>query len=372
MAQPALTQYFQQRDIPQLALGADVLAPARFGDPAAEHLAVRGGVGVFDFSFMSQIQVHGPQAVTFLERLQPRLVAQLRPGQIIYTFLCRDDGSVFNDATIWRHRDGSFWLFTGRRSDQTHIGNLVEGLDVEIENRSGEYSIIAVQGPTSDRLLERAAVRPEHAVRYFRFASVPIDGDEAWLARIGYSGERGYELLVKAESGSAIWQRLTAAGATQGIAECGFEAANSLRVESGYILFDRELRFRVRPTGLGYGRLAEPRPRDPFVGAQALRQSRGHPEPAYLVGLLPLRRSGGSDWTPDAASLPLGEWPPVAPGRACLTSSCWSPTLSRTLGMGYVAAGDRHPGRSVTLQNGARAQVARLPFYDPPRLRPRI
>ncbi len=371
MAQPALTRYFQQRGIPQLALGADIQAPARFTDPLSEHLAVRSGVGVFDFSFMSQFQVHGPQAVAFLERLQPRPVAQLRPGQVIYTFLCRDDGSVFNDATIWRHRDGAFWLFTGRRSDHAHIGNLVNGLDVEIDDRSGEYSIIAVQGPSSGQLLERAAVRPDQPIRYFRFAPVSIDEDEAWLARIGYSGERGYELLVKAECGSTIWQRLIAAGATLGVSECGFDAANSLRIESGYILFDRELRFRVRPTGLGYGRFAEPGPGNAFIGAQALRQARGYPEPAYLVGLLPLRRHDAGDWSLDAAPLPIGEWPPVAHGRACLTSRCWSPTLSRTLGMGYVAASDRHPGHSVTLQHGARAQVARLPFYDPPRLRPR-
>lgn len=371
MPDEPLTCYFRERGVAQLGFGAGIQVPQRFGNAVDEHHAVRSRVGLFDFSFMSHFEISGPQSAVFLQRLQPRAVTSLRAGRIVYTFLCRDDGSVFNDATIWRHSDGRFWLFTGRRSDLTHIRQIAHGLDVFIDDLSGAHSIIAVQGPLSDALLGRAGVESGAPVRYFRFSQASIAGTGAWIGRIGYSGERGYELLVDAAHGVEIWKRMVAAGRDLGVAECGFQAADSLRIEAGYMLFDRELRYRVTPAGLGYGQMAVPRPQDDYVGASALHARRGRDEPVRLVGLVPVRTLSPADWLLDTASLPTSALPPVAPRQGCLTSACWSPTLARLLGLGYVAGDDRYPGSSVTLQNGQRAQVARLPFYDPPRLRPR-
>ncbi len=368
MSGEGLSGYFQRRGVAQLPLGGGMYVPGQFADATAEHLAVRDRVGLFDFSFMSQFQINGPDAITFLERLQPRPIAQLRCGRIAYTFLCRDDGSVFNDATIWRRDNDLFWLFTGRRSDAHHIRQAAENLDVRIEDLSGSYSIIGVQGPLSDRLLQHAGVDPDGPLRYFRFSVASWNGVQVWVGRIGYSGERGFEVLVQAGHGSALWQHLVAAGRDLGVAECGFRAADSLRIEAGYILFAQELRFRISPAGLGYGRIAALGLGGDFIGAAALRR-RGR-QRIFLAGLVPLR-AAAVGWRSDSVALPDVELPPVAPGRACLTSACWSPTFSRPLGLGYVADVDRHPGSTVRLQDGQWAQVARLPYYDPPRIVPR-
>ena len=152
-----------------------------------EHLATRRGAGLFDFSFMALHEFHGQGPA------QTRDLDALAPGQIAYTLLLKDDGAVLIDATVWRLDAERYWLFAGRRGDYG-------GRD-----RSGELAILALQGPASGRILARLigadAVR---ALRYFRF----LEKDDLVIARIGFSGELGYELLVPAADAPALRQRL--------------------------------------------------------------------------------------------------------------------------------------------------------------------
>jgi aminomethyltransferase len=310
-------------------------------NPAEGHLATRRAAGLFDFSFMSVCEVTGAGARAFLEYLQTRLIATLETGQIAYTLLLREDASVFIDATLWRHADEEWWLFTGRRGDIAWIVERAAGFDVRLRDRSGEFAILALQGPRCFDLIE---ARPH----YFRFCEARVEGVTAWVARLGYSGELGVEILVASAAGSALWDRLRDRGAH----ECGFDAADSLRIESGYILFSNELPPMPDPFELGLSRLATGRG---FVGAEALRKKRFAGPRRKLVGLMPT----GS--TRAAGSLP----------EAQLTSEAWSPIFGRQLGMGFAAAGHCAPGTLLRLADGRVAQCARLPFYDAPRQLPR-
>ncbi len=308
---------------------------------AEEHLATRRAAGLFDFSFMSLCEITGAGAQPFLERLQTRLVSALEPGQIAYTLLLREDASVFVDATLWRHGDGRWWLLTGRRSDIAWIAALASGFDVHVRDRSGEFAILALQGPRS---LDRVEARP----RYFRFLEARVEGFPAWIARLGFSGELGVEILVPESEGAALSAKIEASGARR----CGFDAADSLRIESGYILFSNELVPRPDPFELGMARLVTGRG---FVGAEALRKKRFAQPCRKLVGLVPTE----SRRTP-------GQWP-----EALLTSETWSPIFERQIGLGFAAADDSASGTLVRLADGRLARCARLPFYDPPRRLPR-
>lgn len=302
-----------------------------------EHLATRNRAGLFDFSFMGLYEFTDAEP---LQRLQSRNLARLLPGRIAYTLLLNDDGGVFNDATVWRMDDGRWWLFSGRRGDARWIAERAAPRAL-----SGEHAVIALQGPASGailaRLLGEARVR---ALRYFDF--VPFDASKAagLVGRIGYSGELGYEIVVPAREESAARDALLAAGQGHGLRECGFEAANSLRIESGYLLFDREITGRETPAELGLGRLVE------NLGPPAAAVAR------RLVGLeIDPRAAGRRPWLPVAR----------------MTSECESPVFGRSLGLGFVARADASPGTVVQLEDGRRARVARLPFYDPMRRRPR-
>ena len=304
------------------------------------HLATRGAAGLFDFSFMGHFEICGPGAGDFLERVQTRNLACLAPGRILYTLLLREDGSVVNDATLWRLGPDHYWLFTGRPSDFEWLARTRAG-EAEVRQRSGDLAILALQGPRSLELVETTP-------SYFGFTQALTEGEPATVARLGYSGELGVEILVLSASGAALWQRLKDKGAR----ECGFDTANSLRIESGFILFSNELLATPDPFELGLGKLVTG---SGFVGEDALRKKRFAGPRRKLVGLVPT----GS--TRAARNLP----------EAQLTSEAWSPIFGRQIGMGFVPADDAAPGTLVRLQDGRLARCARLPFYDPARVLPR-
>ena len=142
--------------------------------------------------------------------------------------------------------------------------------------------------------------------------------------------------------------------------ECGFDAADSLRIEAGHILFTRELATPVTPFELGLARLVDFY-RSAFRGGPALRAQRWQPRLRRLVGLLPAAHCAGDPRLPAQ----------IRRGTAVMTSTCWSPLLERRIGLGFVNNDDAYPGATVMLAGGTRARVARLPFYDPAKSLPR-
>jgi aminomethyltransferase len=285
-----------------------------------EHLATRRAAGLFDFSFMGLYELEDTDE---LQRLQTRDLDRLDRGQIAYTLILGEEGAVRIDATVWRIAEKRFWLFAGKRG-------AYGGRD-----RSGELAILALQGPASGGILAKLAGREAiRALRYFHFTQV----GPMVVGRIGFSGELGYELLVPAAEAPALRARLLEAGRGEGLRECGWAAADSLRIESGYVLFDREIDGKANPRELGLERLVD-RPRQFELGRS-------------LAGLEIL--DGAAD-----AGLPPAQ----------VTSECFSPTLGRTIALGFVAPA---AGRGTLVRTDGRlARVAALPFHDPERLRPR-
>ncbi len=288
-----------------------------------QHLATRRAAGLFDFSFM------GHYELSSVEGLQSRDLRNFEPGRIAYTLLLNDDGSVFNDATVWHMGANRWWVFTGRRSDTARFRGVAR-------DRSGEYAIAALQGPASARILARLigtdAVR---SLRYFHF----LERENLVVGRLGYSGELGYELLVPRAQSKPLWDSLLDAGRADGLRECSFEAANSLRIESGYVLFDREIDGRANPRELGLQRLVD------------------------KAGEFPLSRK--------LAGLEiLDEKAPADLPAAKVTSECFSPIFGKQIALGF-APPQASEGAALRLEDGRLARAARLPFYDLERNRPR-
>lgn len=286
---------------------------------ADEHLATRASAGLFDFSFMGLYEFHGKSE---LQALQTRNLDAIAPGRIAYTLLLKDDGAVLIDATVWCLDTDRYWLFTGRRG--AYGG----------DDASGAFAILALQGPASGRILARLVGKDAVlSLRYFQI----FESKDLMIGRIGYSGELGYEILIPAAEAKAFRGRLLDIGGSDALRECGWAAADSLRIESGYVLFDREIDGRANPRELGLDRLAK--------GNFPLRRK--------LVGL---EIADG----PARADLP----------EAQATSECLSPTFGKRVALGFVAPGvDK--GSAVRLDDGRFARVAALPFYDPERRRPR-
>jgi len=286
-----------------------------------EHLATRRAAGLFEFSFMGLYEFYEKAE---LQALQTRNLDAIVPGQIAYTLLLKEGGAVDIDATVWCLDRERFWLFTGRRSS---FGG---------HDASGAFAILALQGPASGWILARL-IGPDAIknLRYFRF----LEKDELIIARIGFSGELGYELLVPASEGAALRQKILEAGRNEGLRTCGWATADSLRIEAGYVLFDREVDGRANPRELGLERFA------PKIEFDAARR---------LVGLDILDEPGRTELLP-----------------AKVTSECFSPTFGKALALGFVSTPTIGTGSAVRLGDGRIARVAALPFYDPERRRPR-
>ena len=284
-----------------------------------EHLATRSAAGLCDFSFMGLYEFQGERE---LQSLQTRNLDALVPGRIAYTLLLKEDGAVRIDATVWRLDAERFWLFTGKRGGYG-------GRD-----RSGEFAILALQGPASGRILARLIGRDAVlSLKYFHFIERPM-----LVGRIGYSGELGYELLVPANEEPALRHRLLHLGAADGLRECSWAAADSLRIESGYVLFDREIDGKANPRELGLERLV--------IQEKEFQLRR------KLVGLEILDEPGRAELA-----------------RAEVTSECFSPTLGKMIALGFVAPSVA--AGSLVRGNNGIARVSALPFYDPERSRPR-
>lgn len=347
-----LHEYFAGRGIALASLG-EQRVPLRFSSATEEHLATRRTAGLFDFSFMACFEATGRETLQFLDFLQTRNLTSLGEGRAYYTLLCNEEGAVINDATVWRHGLQHLWLFTGRREDWCHVAAVASGFAVTLTDLSGKFAIMAVQGPQSHRILKHCLDSPLPEA-YFSFSRAIICGENGWVARLGYTGECGFELLVPVAAGAKVWKALL--GTDDRIRECGFEAADSLRIEAGYMLFTCELVKPATPYELGLGRLVAFR-HPPFLGSDALQTFRFRRPARTLVGL---RFADASRKRADG-NLP----------RVEVTSQCDSPVFGKTLGLGFVAYAQRSPGSLVCTAHGRVATVSRLPFYDPPRAVPR-
>ncbi len=317
---------------------------------ANEHKATRAACGFYDFSFMGAWEITGSHAIRHLEQLQSRDLAKLSPGQIAYTLMCRDDGTVFNDATVWKFSEDKYWLWSGRKSDAEWVNEFADIRKAKIEQIDPHYAVLAVQGPHSGQLL--ASLAGEQTIRdlaYFRFTAGNLFGKPCQLGRIGYSGELGYEIVLAAEHAANIWRSLLESGKAHGLVACGFEAANSLRIESGYILFSHELAKPRLPDELGLARLVK--------SSSAHMRGHAHARQAALKTLVCVELQGNADG--------------AMQGQLELTSQAWSPLSELTLGLGFTDKGNCAPGSRLRCEDGAPAKVCQLPRYDPARLRPK-
>jgi aminomethyltransferase len=353
-----LSAWFAERGVAQRNLPGGLAIPLRFSDSREEHLATRRSAGLFDFSFMGGWEITGRDALAFLQRLQTRDVRLLQRGRLAYTLLCRDDGSVLVDATIWCHERSRYWIFTGRRSDHSHIASVASGFNVNVTVLLPEFAVIALQGPSSFGLVERFAPRAAVGLPHFGFRRSAIARVDTWIGRLGYTGELGYEILMHTNEAVIAWKRIMESANPGEIMECGWESANSLRIEAGFIHFDYELAGKVFPDELSIGRLMMLNQSD-FIGREALLSLSDRPPGRRLAGI-------AIDHQRDHVPAELLHFQPIAH----TTSEAFSPVFERQLALAFIDV--TLPTRSVIYTGtGLRGRVVKLPFFDPLRAVPR-
>lgn len=327
--------------------------PVSYEGIREEHSAVRTHAGMFDVSHMGEVEVEGPGALAFLQRVLSNDVAALAIGDAQYSCLCNEGGGVLDDLFAYRLGGDRYLIVT---NSANHAGDLAwlgrwsrQFGDVAVRDVADRYAMLAVQGPHARAIVARA-LRIELPPR-MHVAAVRVGGRPALACGTGYTGEDGVELLVDPEVAAAIWAELLDAG----VVPCGLGARDTLRLEVCFHLHGNDLTPERNPIEAGLGWCC--REETGFVGCEAVAQARGGETAEKLA---PFEIEG--------AGIPR-QGNPVLAGEETIgevTSGTFSPSLERGIGMAYVRADLAEPGTEVGIDvRGKRrpARIASKPLY---------
>ncbi|HTI37557.1 MAG TPA: aminomethyltransferase family protein [Vicinamibacterales bacterium] len=354
-----------------------------------EYNAIRNASALIDVSPLFKYLVTGPDAPRLVDRLITRDVAKMAVGQVFYTPWCDEHGKVIDDGTVSRLEEQTF-RWTAADPSLRWFRQNAEGLRVQIEDISEQVAALALQGPTSARLLRAVAHAEIEKLKYFRVTSGTIGGVRVDISRTGYTGDLGYEIWIPAEHAVRVWDALMTAGRPYDIKPAGMLALDVARIEAGLLLIEVDF-FSSRkamipaqmysPYEMGLGRLVD-LDKGRFIGQQALRAEHVRGPLRQIVGL-------EVDWNEverlyDSIGLP----PTVAAtasrvavpvyrngrqvGRA--TSTTWSPVLKRMIALATIDRPHYADGTELQMEmtveatrHKVGARVVRTPFFNPPR-----
>jgi aminomethyltransferase len=250
----------------------------------AEHAGVRQAVGLFDVSHLGKAEVTGPGAADFVNRCLTNDLAKIAPGQAQYTLICNDDGGVVDDLIAYLRSAEEVLLIPNAANCAEVVARLTAAAppDVTVANRHRDFAILAVQGTHSDEVLAAAGLPTGHD--YMSFVEVDVDSTPISVCRTGYTGERGYELVVPNAAAVAVWDAVVAAGEPYGLQLAGLGARDTLRTEMGYPLHGQDLSPTITPVQARLG-WAVGWTKETFFGDRALRAEKQAGPTRLLRGL---------------------------------------------------------------------------------------
>ncbi|CAA9368257.1 MAG: Aminomethyltransferase (glycine cleavage system T protein) [uncultured Nocardioides sp.] len=324
-----------------------------------EHTAVREAVGVFDVSHLGKAMVSGPGAADFVNATLSNDLAKIRPGKAQYTLCLDESGGIVDDLIAYWHDDEHVLLVPNAANAAEVVRRLQaeapEGVKVVDHHR--DHAVLAVQGPRSDEVLSELGLSAGHEYMSFVEAELGSAGAGVVVCRTGYTGERGYELVIPNGAAGELWDALLAAGEKHGMLPCGLGARDTLRTEMGYPLHGQDITLQTNPVEAGLS-WAVGWKKDRFWGRDAVLRVREEGPRRRLRGLVAtgrgIPRPGmGITLTPDVR---LAE----------VTSGTFSPTLRKGIGLALVptmVAEDAEVGVDV---RGRREifQLVKPPFVD--------
>jgi aminomethyltransferase len=335
--------------------------PLRYASETAEHHAVRRAAGLFDLSHMGEIVVNGPGAGAALDYALTGLLSALRPGRARYTMICAEDGGVLDDLVVYRQGEDEFLVIANAANTEVVLASLrdrASGRDAQVTDATGDYALVAVQGPEAAGILAPLAGGLDlAAIKYYAGAFGEVAGRKAWVARTGYTGEDGFEVFCRPEDAEPVWSALASQGAPAGLVPAGLAARDTLRLEAGMPLYGNELGPDVTPFEAGLGRVVKFDKPGGFVGREALAARASAGPAKRLVGL-----------TIQSRRIARHGYPVLADGRhvGTVTSGAPSPTLGVPIAMAYLdpGGGEGDHVLAVGIRGEAvPAHLTDLPFY---------
>ena len=354
-----------------------------------EYNAIRNACAVIDISPLYKYRVSGRDATRLINRIITRDAAKLSVGQVYYTPWCDEDGKVIDDGTVTRVAEQTY-RWTAADPSLRWITENAAGLEVRVEDISEQVAALALQGPTSARLLRSVTDAPIDSLKYFRAANGTIGGVPVDISRTGYTGDLGYEIWMPWDAALTVWDAIASAGDAFDLHPTGMLALDVARVEAGLLLIDVDFHSsrkamieaqKYSPYELGMARLVA-LDKGPFVGRHALVEEHRRGHPRQIVGL-------EVDWTAVEVLYEAVGLPPTAPAAASrvavpvyrggrqigrATTTAWSTMLKKLIALATIDRPHYAIGTTVDLEvtveavrHTATATVVKTPFFSPAR-----
>jgi len=343
--------------------------PVQYSSIVDEHLAVRRAAGVFDISHMGEVTASGPGAADYLNFVLTNDVKKLAVGQGQYSMMCNERGGTVDDLYVYRIGEQEYLLIINASriiADVYWLRQKVAGWEVALENVSDVIGAIAVQGPRAVDFIDvpfSGEPKPS-TLKKNQIATLAFDGKTTYVARTGYTGEDGFEVIAPAEIIEKVWTALLAAGHASCAQPAGLGARDTLRTEVCYPLYGHELDENTTPMEAGLGFFVALEKGD-FIGREVLadqdvkgvkkkciafkmRDKAAPPRPGYPI------------WSSGADSVRIGQ----------VVSGTQSPSLGVGIGIGYVPPESAAPGTVIGIEvRGKRwaAQIVKKPLYQKPK-----
>lgn len=340
-----------------------------------ECLAVRNNVGVLDASTLGKIDVKGPDAAEFLNRIYTNAWTKLGVGKVRYGLMCHEDGMVFDDGTTARLADNHFLMTTTSGNAAAVLDWLEEYLQTEwpdlkvyCTSVTEQWATVSIAGPKARKLLQKIAPDMDLSPEGFPFMSFKEDvvaGMQARVFRISFTGELSYEINVPWHEGLAMWNAVMAAGAEYDITPYGTESMHVLRAEKGFIIVGQETDGTTTPQDLAMDWIVSKKKPD-FIGKRSyMRADTARADRKQLVGLL---TENGDEVLEEGSQLVFDQFAPIPmPMAGHVTSSYYSAALGRSIALALVKGGKDREGEKIYIPLEGRTITATITspvFYD--------
>lgn len=332
--------------------------PVQYRGVIEEHLAVRNQAGLFDVSHMGEVEVSGAGALDLCQTLTANDVSRIKVGQAQYNLLLNESGGAVDDIVVYRLESDHFLICVNAANtdkDFQWIRGRSEG-KAEVRDTSSRYVQLALQGPLAEKILQRLTGLALAQIKLFHFSFGEVSGARCLVARTGYTGEDGFELYCDPDRGEALWNSLIEAGREKGLQPAGLGARDTLRLEKAYPLYGHELDDTTTPLEAGLEWVTK-LSKVSFLGREALLRQKREGVARRLVGLeMTAPGIARADYRILKKGEPIGK----------VTSGTRSPTLGKSIALGYVSAAEAVVGNGVEVEIRGRSVAARivaLPFY---------
>jgi aminomethyltransferase len=331
-----------------------------------EHLRTRKHAGLFDVSHMGEIDVRGPDAISFVNRLASNDASKLVDGQAHYSALTTPEGTVIDDLLVYRLAEDHLLLVVNAGTtdkDWDWIRSHHETENVQLRNASAEFCQIALQGPDALSILQQITTVPLDEIKYYHFTEDKVDDVPAIISRTGYTGEDGFEVYAAADKAEQLWNKILEVGKygeEYGVMPCGLAARNTLRLEAGMCLYGHEIDETTTLLEANLGWICKLN-KGEFIGRERLLKQKQEGIKRKLIGFEVTDRGiarDGQEVVMDGHR--VGQ----------VTSGSPAPFLKKNIGMAYVPVELANEGRAFEIDVRGRmvgAQIVPFPFYKRPK-----